>query len=738
MKSFLWVSALVLGSTFALKAQTNLPPAYQIKSDTAASVDISDKYWQLLEDPTGKLTINQVSSPAFGAKFHNNTTLTKGYDYHITHYWLRYKLKNTVAWPIRVTIPENVAYASLYSPQPNGKWTVEYTGTLVPWSRRSGLKRILQFEVDLQPGQEIMLYEHDIFDFNLYKPESFHFTIGFAYPVINKNYINDDTYYYKNVLSALIIGIMLLAAVVNIFFYRVVHEKLYLYFSLFLVFIGLYYLVRYTDIGFLREYRYAAINLEHVFLIGEFFTLMHFIRHFLSTHANTPKWDKFLIILSFLSIIAWSRYYYLPQTLSFKSFSTMILVTGVVIYSYMPIIFGTLLYHIPRNKGSDRAGIYALLPAFAWWSIAYTYSFVSGQLFVFYKIPYTKFYLWIQSSRFLIEFFCFFWLVMVFSWILFKRFQVLQQNVIQALLDKERLEKEKEIERSQLIEKQKEELEIQVVNRTAELKKSIDELKTTQTQLIQSEKMASLGELTAGIAHEIQNPLNFVNNFSEVNAELIEELLDEQKKDTRNLNNEEDILNAIKENEYKIGMHGKRADSIVKGMLQHSKASSGAKEPTNINALADEYMRLAYHGLRAKDKEFNAELITNFDKNLPQINVVQQDIGRVLLNLFNNAFYAVHQKKKQSQDNYAPQVSLYTGKKDSFIEIIVKDNGIGIPDSIKDKIMQPFFTTKPTGEGTGLGLSLSYDIVKKGHGGSISVESNEGAGSEFIIILPIS
>ena len=736
MKSFLWVSALVLGSTFALKAQTNLPPAYQIKSDTAASVDISDKYWQLLEDPTGKLTINQVSSPAFGAKFHNNTTLTKGYDYHITHYWLRYKLKNTVAWPIRVTIPENVAYASLYSPQPNGKWTVEYTGTLVPWSRRSGLKRILQFEVDLQPGQEIMLYEHDIFDFNLYKPESFHFTIGFAYPVINKNYINDDTYYYKNVLSALIIGIMLLAAVVNIFFYRVVHEKLYLYFSLFLVFIGLYYLVRYTDIGFLREYRYAAINLEHVFLIGEFFTLMHFIRHFLSTQANTPKWDKFLIILSFLSIIAWSRYYYLPQTLSFKSFSTMILVTGIVIYSYMPIIFGTLLYHIPRNKGSDRAGIYALLPAFAWWSIAYTYSFVSGQLFVFYKIPYTKFYLWIQSSRFLIEFFCFFWLVMVFSWILFKRFQVLQQNVIQALLDKERLEKEKEIERSQLIEKQKEELEIQVVNRTAELKKSIDELKTTQTQLIQSEKMASLGELTAGIAHEIQNPLNFVNNFSEVNSELIDEMQDEIGKG--NLDEVKTIAADIKENEQKINMHGKRADSIVKSMLEHSRASSGKKESTDINALADEYMRLSYHGLRAKDKSFNAELITHFDKNLSKINVVQQDIGRVMLNLFNNAFYAVHQKQKTTGPDYKPEVTVTTLTENGQVVIKVKDNGIGIPDTIKEKIMQPFFTTKPTGEGTGLGLSLSYDIVVKGHGGKIEVNTKEGEFTEFIVSLPLN
>jgi two-component system NtrC family sensor kinase len=735
MKRFFWVSVFLLWNSFVLKAQTNLPPAYQIKSDTSARVDIGDKYWQLLEDPSGKLTINQVSSQAFAAKFHTNTTRTKGYDYHIDTYWLRYRFKNTLNRPVRLTIPENVAYASLYLPQPNGKWTVEYTGTLVPWSRRSGLKRIAQFEVDLQPGQEIMLYEHDIFDFNLYKPENFHFTIGFAYPVINKNYVNDDAYYYTNVLSALIIGIMLLAAIVNIFFYRVVHEKLYLYFSLFLVFIGLYYLVRYTDIGFLREYRYAAINLEYVFLVGEFFTLMHFIRHFLSTQANTPKWDKFLIVLSFLSIIAWCRYYYLPQTLSFNSFSIMMFAIGVVIYSYMPIIFGTLLYHIPRNKGSDRTGIYALLPAFAWWSIAYTYAFVGRQLFVFYKIPYTKFYLWIQSSRFLIEFFCFFWLVMVFSWILFKRFQVLQQNVIQASLDKERLEKEKEIERSQLIEKQKEELEIQVVNRTAELKQSLDELKAAQTQLIQSEKMASLGELTAGIAHEIQNPLNFVNNFSEVNTEMIDELEGELK--LGNIDEALAIAAEIKGNEQKINHHGKRADGIVRNMLQHSRNSSGEKKLTDINALADEYMRLSYHGLRAKDKSFNSAMETHLDSTLPKVNVASQDIGRVLLNLFNNAFYAVYQKKKHNPEGYLPQVVLTTTSTKGFLEISIKDNGNGIPDSIKDKVMQPFFTTKPTGEGTGLGLSMSYDIVVKGHGGSIDIDSKEGEYTEFIIQIPV-
>jgi signal transduction histidine kinase len=717
------------------KAQGNQPQAFQITADTATSENISDKYWQLLEDPSGKLTINQVSSPAFNLKFHGNTTLTKGYNYNITNYWLRYRLKNMLSYPVKVTIPEGVAYAWLYIPAANGKWTVEETGRAVPWSQRSGLKRITQFVVDLQPGQELMLYEHDIFDFNLYKPQNFQFTIGFADAVINKNYINNDAYYYQNLLSALIIGILLLAAMVNIFFYRVVREKLYLYFSLFLVFAALYYLARSTDIELIREHPYADYYLISVFLIGWFFSLMHFIRHFLSSRSKTPKWDKFLVLLSFLQIIAWSNRWYLPQTLSFNLYTIITLVTGAIIYTYMPFIFATLLFYIPKSKGPDRVGIYALLPVFAWYTIGYTFAFVSQELFRFYKTPYTKLFLWIESSRFIVEFFCFFWLVIVFSWILIKRFQAMQQGLVQAELDNERLAKEKEIERSQLIEKQKDELEVQVANRTAELKQSLNELKTTQSQLIQSEKMASLGELTAGIAHEIQNPLNFVNNFSEVNIELITEMETELESGTK----EEvvEILEDIKQNLEKISHHGKRADSIVKGMLQHSRASSNIKEPTDINKLADEYLRLTYHGLRAKDKSFNAELITHFADNLPKVNVVPQDIGRALLNLFTNAFYAVHQKQKKAAGNYKPTVTLSTGFIDAHIFISVKDNGDGISESIREKIMQPFFTTKPTGEGTGLGLSLTYEIIVNGHGGTIEVDSKEGEFTEFIIKLPI-
>jgi two-component system NtrC family sensor kinase len=265
------------------------------------------------------------------------------------------------------------------------------------------------------------------------------------------------------------------------------------------------------------------------------------------------------------------------------------------------------------------------------------------------------------------------------------------------------------------------------------IEKAYGELKTAQAQLIQSEKMASLGELTAGIAHEIQNPLNFVNNFSDVNAELIDEA--GQEMDKGNVSETKKILNDIKENEQKINHHGKRADAIVKGMLQHSRNSSGVKEPTDINALADEYLRLAYHGLRAKNNSFNAITKTDYDNSISKINIIPQDIGRVVLNLINNAFYAVDEKKKQNQNGYEPTVSVSTKKTNGKVEISIKDNGNGIPQKVLDKIFQPFFTTKPTGQGTGLGLSLSYDIVKA-HGGELKVETKEGEGSEFIIYLP--
>lgn len=301
--------------------------------------------------------------------------------------------------------------------------------------------------------------------------------------------------------------------------------------------------------------------------------------------------------------------------------------------------------------------------------------------------------------------------------------------------------------RGRIIEKEKAKTRQREFEQAKEIEKAYHELKRTQAQLIQSEKMASLGELTAGIAHEIQNPLNFVNNFSEINKELLDETHEAVK--AGNSAEVENLLITLKENEEKISQHGKRADSIVKGMLQHSRSASGQKEPVDINALADEYLRLAYHGLRSKDKTFNATLNTDFDPSIGKINIIPQDIGRVLLNLYNNAFYAVAEKSKTSGTDYKPTINVVTrpipppgGHRGAFVEIKVSDNGSGIPKKIMDKIFQPFFTTKPTGQGTGLGLSISYDIIKA-HGGEIRVDSSPdegptetGTGTTFILLLP--
>jgi signal transduction histidine kinase len=293
-----------------------------------------------------------------------------------------------------------------------------------------------------------------------------------------------------------------------------------------------------------------------------------------------------------------------------------------------------------------------------------------------------------------------------------------------------------EKEKQEILAAQNQELERKVAERTQALNQSLEDLKSTQKQLIQSEKMASLGELTAGIAHEIQNPLNFVNNFSDLNREMLDELQEELKKgDVREA---AQLAENIRENEAKINLHGKRADGIVKSMLQHSRSSAGIREQMDVNRLVEEYVRLAYHGYRARQKEFNVTLDMDLDPGAGKADMVSQDIGRVLLNLLNNAFYAVQEKARTAGATYKPTVSVRTRRSPSDTVIIeIEDNGSGIPDSAKEKIFQPFFTTKPTGQGTGLGLSLSYDIVNA-HGGEIDVNTKGHDGTEFVIQLPVT
>jgi two-component system NtrC family sensor kinase len=444
-----------------------------------------------------------------------------------------------------------------------------------------------------------------------------------------------------------------------------------------------------------------------------FFLIRH-LRKVLRTFSPVAEWNRLLTILLYAVVVL----FIIQETLS---------ITPVTIWIWHLLLLSIVgvTFKLPEFIGA-RPVMFAVLPLIALSIISDIFKGLDITLYVkihaYFNFAYAVAITWMVAM-------------------------LLRSNKQQKALEKERKKTHEEEERNKFMAAQKAELEILVAERTSEitnqkneLQQALTELRTTQTQLIQAEKMASLGELTAGIAHEIQNPLNFVNNFSEVNAELI----DEMKNELSAGNNREavSIAENIKENQQKITHHGKRADAIVRGMLQHSRKSTGQKELTDINALADEYLRLSYHGLRAKDKSFNATMHTDFDNSIEKINIIPQDIGRVLLNLFNNAFYAVTEKKKlqpadlpAGHESYEPTVSVSTKALINKVEVTVKDNGMGISPKVLEKIYQPFFTTKPTGQGTGLGLSISYDIIKS-HSGEMKVETKEGEESVFIIQLP--
>ncbi|MEP7107442.1 MAG: ATP-binding protein [Ferruginibacter sp.] len=464
-------------------------------------------------------------------------------------------------------------------------------------------------------------------------------------------------------------------------------------------------------------------------LIITFFIAIH-LRKSLQTATRLPEWNNILIWIIIACILLQVSEFALPAIKPVTKWMSLIMVFGILGIIYLKEEFRTA-----------RSSMVAVLPVILVASLedlskSINISIYDGLNGLFKTA-------WLFSII---------WLITMF-------FVNKKQK---KALDKERIKTQEEERQNKIMAVMKAELEVQVAERTAaltgqkeELEQALTDLKSTQAQLIQSEKLASLGELTAGIAHEIQNPLNFVNNFAEVNAELIEEL--KMEIDRGNVNEAKALANDIKENETKINYHGKRADAIVKGMLMHSRSSSGIKEPTDINALADEYLRLAYHGLRAKDKSFNATMKTNFDDRIGNIKIIPQDIGRVMLNLITNAFYAVTEKKRKRslpfpeiagtnsggtgnpQNDYEPTITVTTSlipiSEGGGVLISVKDNGDGIPQKVLDKVFQPFFTTKPTGQGTGLGLSLGYDIVKA-HGGEIKVKTKEGEGTNFTILLP--
>jgi signal transduction histidine kinase len=709
-------------------AQNSLPPVYEIKTDTTIMQIVPQQYWQMLPDKGGKLKIDDVSKLPLTNHFYFRGQPTNA-DTVENVYWMRYQIKNTTDREVKISLNSISDYDDFYLQEPGGGWTHFISGTNRELDKKDGLKYVNIIPIILKPGEGYLVYNR-IENKRKGIPANFDIYIAGTEAVILEDYIekidnrlNFNTYELQ---EAFVLGLLFLTIFLNLFFFRIVHEKVYLYFALFSLFLVInrlynimatYLQFAQPDIASLTRYLTLAWAFIPYFLIL-------FFREFLHTEKSYPRWDKLLAVLGIMNVIT----IFLPLIAKLFSYTKPVSFIGsFVAVILVPIcLIVTLLLFIRNKEKTIRFVIAGAIPLLLFYLLTQLYQAFNINIAI---IDQTL----IANYR-LIEVICISWFVISFSIILLLRFNLLLKQNAQHALDKERLYREKETEKNELIEKQKALLEIQVTERTADLNRSIENLKSTQSQLIQSEKMASLGELTAGIAHEIQNPLNFVNNFSEVSNELIDEMKEEQAAGNWQLATE--LADDIKQNLEKINHHGKRAADIVKGMLQHSRNSSGTKEPTDINKLADEYLRLAYHGLRAKDKSFNATMKTDFDESIGNINIVPQDIGRVILNLITNAFYAVNEKKKINISGYEPVVSISTKKQGGRIEIKVIDNGNGISQKVVDKIFQPFFTTKPTGEGTGLGLSLSYDIVKA-HGGEIEVESVEGIGTTFILKFPI-
>jgi len=714
-KPLLFLALLV---SFRSLAQDSMPPVYLIKADTA-SIMIPDTCWQMLEDAEGKWAIDQVSQSPLAEKFHGKREIHSS----TTAYWVRYRLKNKLAHEAHIYFESNYYPKSLdlYTKAEGSPWEHQKTGYFLPWSKRDGIKNRFRLPVRISLGQELLIYQRFEFDPRLGVPEYLFPAVGFTEKMMKNNYILNETAYFDNIRHGVLFGVCMLAALFSFFFFLTAREWVYFHASMIYFLVALFGFLRGLVGIFFRENESILSFYGQYFLVAPFlYFLVSTTRHSLETKRQYPGWDRFLVIVSILPFIWFVAQYFYVSLAKWGDFFSIVIFLAVGI-SCLPLI---------RKKNRTTRLLIAGVLFFAFFELI-------GPVAQALNISLPG---WLLKHTLDVELICTFWIIGISSWLLFERYRNLQTKLSQEAFEKAQMAKEQEIERRLLIEQQKVELEKQVTQRTAELKGSLDDLKSTQAQLIQSEKMASLGELTAGIAHEIQNPLNFVNNFSEVNGELIEELKVEAEKG--NIEEVKGIAKEIEFNSEKINHHGKRADAIVKGMLQHSRSSSGVKEPTDINALADEYLRLSYHGLRAKDKSFNATMKTDFDDSIGKVNIIPQDIGRVILNLINNAFYAVDEKKKHTskgsvQSGYEPIVSLATEKNNGKVEISVKDNGNGIPQKIVDKIFQPFFTTKPTGQGTGLGLSLSYDIVKA-HGGELKVETEKGEGSEFIIVLPIN
>ena len=718
--------------SFISLTQNDKLPVYEINADTSVS-KIPNAYWQMLVDTNEKWTIADVQSPALLAKFNTNNTEATGIGFEGIHtYWQRLRLKNNTGKELKLifsNIPDADRY-DLFVFRLAKQTEHLVSGNFVPFSQRDGFKSKLAVPLLLSSGEEVTIFKKSFVN-GWWNPDGL--SIGFSSyeSFIQQEYISESKY-NGDVRNWLIAGILFFGFVLNFFFFLINKDKVYLYLSLLLLLEGFWYMELNKTITF-REFPYFKFYFN-TFVNGLLFWIFvtQFVRHFLKTRQHFPKWDKTLVLLTVVTTFFLLFQFYGKD---FMTKSTLPIYEFAFSISFMLLGIVQLLSFIFCRTEKDRLtnlSIVAAIPIFLLWNTGYGFIGIYSRIIRNFNLSQPAFMQWYYEWSNVIEMYCMVWFAILFTWILLQRYALLRKQLtLQAL--------EREKEKGEILTQQKELLEAQVEQRTAELKHSLEDLKSTQTQLVQQEKLASLGALTAGIAHEIKNPLNFVNNFSELSTELVDEFI-QTKDESERL----EIGADLKINLQKINEHGKRADSIVKNMLQHSRSGSGEKQLSDINQLCEEYFNLAFHGKRATDAGFNCEMVKKLENNLPQFNCVVQDISRVILNLINNAFDAVREREVEGKTpNYKPTVSVTTHHLNNNISISISDNGKGIPQHIKEKIFEPFFTTKPAGQGTGLGLSLSYDIVKA-HGGEMSVrtpseklETKEGEGTEFVILLPL-
>jgi signal transduction histidine kinase len=691
---------------FFLKISTHAQP---IVWDGKSRFLIIGDQVSILEDDSKVLSLEHVIAPENVANFKLSNKKILDYPLKAAVIWVKFNILNTTHDDLLIEIAQPLLPSvELYYADAVGEYEL----------LKSGYHEHL-YKKDIP-------HHHSIFPLLSDTATYYLRIISTTQPIPIKIW-NQEEYNVKmsnqKLIYGLYMGFMLFIILYNLFLFLSLRRWGYLHYS---VLISLYVLFATIYDGFIL-YIFPNIILLKWYLIIPVITIpvaSLYCIHFL----EVKKYDPRSYIAAWVLLI-----YFVMYVVVFRFLSLETLAISNQLHSLVNLLFITFIAVRVGLKG-NRLGYY--------FALAYFIFFLIGSIEVYYSktgdLPY-NFELSYISIAFLIE-------VIFLSYLLSKRFEWEKNDIEKAKDDAQLQLLEKTQENEKMVREQNIVLEQKVKERTAALNKSLEELKETQNQLIQKEKMASLGELTAGIAHEIQNPLNFVNNFSELSQELAHELKEELERPELDKDLINDLISDLNQNQEKINMHGKRASSIVKGMLEHSRKSTGERRPTDINALVDEYLRLSYHGMRAKDKNFNVDFKMDLDKTIGDITIVPQDMGRVFLNLFNNAFYAVQQRFSLppppappfgSEGGEKPLVKVTTQKTDNHIIITIKDNGIGIPDTIKSKIFQPFFTTKPTGEGTGLGLSLSYDIVTKGHNGALEVESTEGGGSTFVIKLPL-